>query len=297
MGSYLNAAARPAPSTRAFSVEAGYERGEHVNDDGQPEGTTIIDLDTGQTVDDPEAYLAGPTPVAPQDPVAIMAYQRFNGGSGFPNFGIAQDSAAGETVGLDSNPFLTSAVFTNQDGANVDFSVTSGSPAETGQDLALNVDWGRWAAADYEVLEDGTAISVNSDYHYIFARRESDLTTASDLSGLTGVGTATYSLSGGTSPTDINGGTVSLTALNMTVDFTNQTIPSANLQAGGFNLSGSASSLSPSFSISLSDSNSTDSGQLAGSFVGAQAEGAMVIYNASDSDATAAVHGAALLER
>jgi hypothetical protein len=300
MGSYLNAAARPAPSTRAFSVEAGYERGEHVHDDGQPEGTTITDPATGEVVADPEAYLASSeqTTVNPDNPVAANSYV---GPIGFPNHGIAQSSATGESVNLNSDAVLVGATFTNQSGDQVNFSVESGIPEEAGQNLTFNVDWGRWAAANFTLTEGGTPVANAADYHYIYARRQSDLTTTSELAALTGLGTATYSMTSGTTPTDQTGSAVPLNALSMTVDFANQNVDSVNLEVDGFSLTGSTSpgSLRPNIQVTLSDTTQfgNASGQLTGQFLGTDAGGAMVVYGANDSDGTSSAHGAALLER
>jgi hypothetical protein len=282
-------------------VEAGYERGEHVNDDGQPEGTTITDPATGEVVADPEAYLTQPTFsgvfAGPFTTISLS-------GPATPVAGTAAEPSGG-AVQLDGNGYVTGITATTTAGDSMTFNATGTAPVDTGENTTLDVRWGRWSAGDYTVDINGTQITTAGAFAYAYTE---NLTSSANLGGLQGQ--ASYSFQDGAPPSATGlyaGDNFVLSQLSFGVDFGTGAITNGQLvldnQSTGDTWSASqvsaSESLSQTFVIPVSGSINGGlgiSGEIDGAFVGTNAEGAAVIYTVGGSD-SGYVNGSGLVTR
>jgi len=176
-------------------------------------------------------------------------------------------------------------------------------PSSLGGNPALGVNWGRWNG-EYTVLENGAPITTKDDFHFIYSE---NITTPTQLANVGGLyATASYSVAGGTLPTNDSGiaGT-SLAVISMDVDFANSQIANYDISASvaGNNYSASASSiaftaLDRSFniqSVSGCALNAGCSGEASVVFVGDLAQGALNTYQIQDVTGASSINGAALL--
>jgi hypothetical protein len=286
-------------------VEAGYERGEHVNDDGQPEGTTITDPATGEVVVDPEAYLAsgssggdssgsGTTPLVTQPGAGFALY---DGQNPAPTVSGFASVPGGDSVTLDSNGNVTALSGTGQVADETaptqtyayDFSANTGAtPVETGDDSTLDIHWGRWNGGDYTLTRDGSASPATTPFDFVTSEALTDQAQLDSQSG-----TATYVRTGGTTPvTTFSGNPATVDTFRFDVDFTSQTIANAQIQLTDANSNvlsltqDSQITLSPGFSLTLSGDYAglPSDGSLSGHFVGRNAEGVAYSFAGGNSD-------------
>ena len=179
-------------------------------------------------------------------------------------------------------------------------------PSSIGGNPLLGVNWGRWNG-EFTVIEDGSRIATNDNFHYIYSE---NITSPEQLANLGGIiGSASYSVAGGTLPTDDLGNIASaLPSINMNVDFINQQVTNYDINAsvaGNF-YNASASNiafqdLGSSFNLQSISTGCISScvGEASVLFVGTGAEGALTSYHIEDiSGATGTgITGTGLLTR
>jgi hypothetical protein len=116
--------------------------------------------------------------------------------------GVYTDDS-GALIGVLTNRFVTIGTARN---------------VETGSDAATGLRWGRWTGGTASV--GGSALDLRAQsLHWIYAE-------ASSTARLRTTGTASYSLVGGTNPTDTAGNVGFLGAATLTADFDNQQVTS-----------------------------------------------------------------------
>lgn len=161
-----------------------------------------------------------------------------------------------------------------------------------------NVYWGRWDGG--YIINDGVVEKeVTGTQHYIIA---DNLTTLEQLGTLTG--TTTYSSNGSDSVSTSDGSTVSTLDINMTVDFTNQTIASYTLTANTGSTFYDVEALDvpieeayeDSIQLNGTTSCTTCSGNSSVLFVGDDAGAAITSYTVEETTNGTVLSGASLLE-
>jgi FecR protein len=134
--------------------------------------------------------------------------------------GVYQLDANGNIAAFDA-PYPTLRQVNEQ----ASFGIGSATLAESGSDTLTVMRWGRWASGSATItLASGADVSQNLDaqsLHWI-SSPEWQSAPAIPTSG-----TATYSLVGGTSPTDNSGNTGVLGSASLVADFTNQLVTSS----------------------------------------------------------------------
>ncbi|MDH3354799.1 MAG: hypothetical protein OEL79_06250, partial [Chromatiales bacterium] len=170
----------------------------------------------------------------------------------------------------------------------------------------IGVNWGRWDGS-YTVMENGVAETPIGSFHYIYSPNVTPFTTLQALTGTL----VTYALAGGTQPTDQNGSAGTLSALNMSFDFSAQAVTGINMTlttpgTGSINVSSSVISVpigdlaGPGMKLdSLNNISVTGGyvGQISGTFIGPNAEGLITTYGFREDVpvSTKGVAGTALL--
>lgn len=184
-------------------------------------------------------------------------------------------------------------------------SIGSAANFDVGEHAATGLQWGRWhgGTATFTTADGTSPIDLTTkSLHWIYSVDE-------NRAALPTTGSQSYSLVGGTNPTDNSGnvGTLDNATLFATFDFTNRTVSSSvdlsfSDGTGGtiaWSASGSggftADTFSGSYSTVLIDGQPGGSGSFSGFFTGGGA-GAALTYELTDSDFVTSVNGAAAFE-
>lgn len=269
-------------------------------------------------------------PIAPDGSGMALAFSHFDGtndtGVGAPiiitpnganRIFLEPYTLAGGTVvklpfGVHEESFNQNGEFQRHDAARLHPDGTGASIADA--DGTLNyggVIWGRWNG-DFVVLENGSPLLHNQDFHFIYSP---NLTTPTELTNLGGLRSRIeiFRATAGTMPTDIDGLIgADLPDISAILDFVNHQLLDYSVSVNNFSLldhsAWSASSINP---ISFSDLNHsfqiegnigsclTSSTQCTGEasfmFVGDAAGAAISSYSIFELDGTYGVSGVALL--
>jgi hypothetical protein len=212
--------------------------------------------------------------------------------------GGAGGGGGGSVVGFDAGGGAGAL----RSGVNLAVVSNGATLANAGADGALGIDWGTWTNSLATVAGNAT----NGGTHFM---NSSQLTSAAQLAAMPAmVATATYSYSGGPSPTNQSGVMGTINSLNVGVNFGTQQVTSYNLNATvgaanwSANGSGSFAQFSGASGIALNGSCTgcvggppTASGTAHGLFAGGAAEKMMTSFGLKAANQT--VSGAALLAR
>jgi hypothetical protein len=156
--------------------------------------------------------------------------------------------------------------------SSADYRVGSATLRDVGAIAGAELQWGRWAGGVATQTNASGAVNLdlgNRSLHYILGP-PSDLQLALPISG-----SATYTLGGGSNPTDTLGNTGTLGAAFLSADFTNATVTttlSATINSVGWWATGSApltagdNAFTGSFSSVLADAVVTGAGSFSGFF-------------------------------
>ncbi|MEF8793663.1 FecR family protein [Thiohalorhabdus sp.] len=261
-GSFLNAVAAAGRGLEVIELDQRFEGLERVNRFGRIEGVSTP----------PAAAFAGIS----GDPVLFDATGLGQAGAG--DTVVARESGAVEE--LEAPNVL-----------NGTFAMTAlGAPVELEKNEELGATWGRWDAGD---LSTSPSLNTGSDLHFAYSE---NLTAQDHLDEL--AGSANYTLTGSTTPTDDAGNSYAFSTVAMGVDFTGQVIDSALVSINGlvdnWTLSTASQPLSPEFDLELV-TGASEQGHLIGHFVGPQAGGAVFSFKGNNAGNFYA--GSGVLER
>jgi len=266
---------------------------------------TVIPQDQAtNAIKDAPVSSASNLDAAPVGSGALISFLSIDSATG------AKDAVSGDVlVGQANNSIALAANNTPvgfRENANVDDhrlilpSGVSGVTSTGGN--ALGVNWGRWSDT-YVFTENGTELPTFGALHYIYS---DNLTTPTELAALGGLtASESYTMVGGTIPTNAAGQNAKLLGLNVTADFVNQQITNYQIAAqdvatgNDFALQATSVPFGQMASFNLNGSNCTTgcTGSAGAAFVGKQAQGMMTTYSLQNTAGTSGVNGAAFLTR
>jgi len=247
----------------------------------QPEESLLPTFSASESRNADGKPAAGPASAAPVIPPSTVTIGHIvNGGAVFRNNATATFNADGSLQSYTAGTFAS-----NQGTAQA---------TDVGASDAI-VKWGRWANGTATVDNLAVTLSANQGFHYVLGVPTAVMPTA---------GTASYTLLGGTSPTETSGtwtpGT--LTNASLSVNFGALTVASTlgvSINSQVFNMTGSGALSGSGFSSSLSGTGSGCfsgcSGSVSGGFFGTSAERAGIAYSITSTFPTRTITGAAAL--
>ena len=198
---------------------------------------------------------------------------------------------------------ISSAPLTTAAGFNVPAVSGAATVADFGRDADTGIRWGRYTNGAMlvvdritgTILNGGNPVSTGNNRHFIYSDVQSGPTV------LPAAGIASYSLVGGTRPTDqsnvgvLNSATLvanfSTSKVDVSVNATvagNNWIATANavdIQKGAYFATGSGAAAANNLNLTCSGSNclGKNSGQIIGGFTGATGQGAAIAYTFNTS--------------
>ncbi len=205
----------------------------------------------------------------------------------------AQSRLAASNGGL--TVFDATGISAGSAGASMTLNIHTSTAADTGSDPVSGISWGRWQGGTVDVMDRAsgisTAVNLAGSLHWIAGPVETSPVT------LPTSGTFTYTLAGGTHPTDNNGLVGTLNSASLAADFThltvnvgvNATVSGSTMvaqatnvpiiQKAVFQVDTLASGTSGKLTVNCTGTCGTSSsGQIAGAFTGAGATGAAIMY-------------------
>lgn len=182
------------------------------------------------------------------------------------------------------------------------FASATATLTDTGGD-PIGVNWGRWSG-DYVIVENGLVQETTASMHYIYSPNITPLSVVQSMTG-----SISYTLAGGTSPTDYLGNVGTLNFFNIGVDFSAQAVTSAwlGLTIAGTDINASlaggsvpiTTAIAVSGGINIQDTTNNLDGDISMQFIGSKADAIAATYSLWDSAtmvSTQAVTGTAFLK-
>lgn len=167
---------------------------------------------------------------------------------------------------------------------------------------AMGVNWGRWAQASHVLTEDNVPRETFGNVHYIYS---DNLTSPTQLAALGGLSVSeTYTLAGGTIPTNALGNNATLHSIDVTMDFQSNMMTQYDIHASNGNANFMMNAGGPvsfnnmkEFDLVNYSCNVSCQGRASAAFVGAQAQGLITTYSISEMGGPKGANGAAFLTR
>jgi hypothetical protein len=240
-----------------------------ANDSDNGVGDTQRPIDATSPFGRPVDLTPGVTPSQPRRDLGLAVPP-----TAAPGFQIASEAFVDQFV-FDPQGALVgfvAPVSATPGAASADYRIGSATLRDVGANAGAELQWGRWAGGVATRTNTSGAANLdlgNRSLHYILGP-PSDLQLALPISG-----SATYTLAGGTNPTDTLGNTGTLGAAFLSADFTNAsvtttlaaTINNINWWAtGSAPLTAGNNAFTGNFSNVLADSVVTGAGSFSGLF-------------------------------
>lgn len=205
-----------------------------------------------------------------------------------------------DIVGAAGNIPVSITVYDNTDCNPCLVSAGTASLVDLGGDATIGINWGRWEG-DFVVLENGVVDQTAGSFHYIYTPNITPLSVVQARTGF-----ASYTLSGGTMPSDQAGNVGVLGSFDMAVNFDTQSVDNVYLSGTVGTTLFSATNLgsvlitdalNPDLGINIEDSSNALTGRVDMQFIGNNAEGIAASYGLQGNTppSQTAITGTALL--